>query len=329
MARTYLTLGASALLLLAACGDDDGDITGIPDQGIDMSEPETDMGPPPPSSLFGPCIIDEQCQATMGPTAFCRTGPEGWPEGHCTLPCADRGPCDDGVVFNHCIPTGEGGQNICEQACSNSTDCRENYVCAGKGQIDPTRPSFGLCVGLCMDSDDCGYRSDCNPYAAECLPQGEVPTEGGRTGEACATDDACLSGNCITERNEGGTPTGWNGGTCIGNCALEPGWNSNDLYFGDAYPTGVCPDANVCYPTGELVQGSPGVCLKVCDTNADCREAEGYECSKTVQLSSGPKTFTNGICFPVDCAETPCPAGFECTSVPASGGGTRSVCAPM
>lgn len=329
MARTYLIFGASALFLLGACGDDDGDITGIPDLGVDMGEPETDMGPPPPSELFGECIIDEQCQATLGPTAFCRTGPEGWPAGHCTLPCADRGPCDDGLIFNHCVPTGEGGQNICEQACQNSTDCRPSYVCVAKGQVDATRPNFGLCVGYCSSDDDCGYRSECNPYAAECVGPGEVPTEGGRTGEPCATDEACLSGNCITERNDSGTPTGWNGGACIGNCILEPGWNSNDLYFGDAYPTEACPDGNVCYPTGELVQGSPGVCLQVCDTNADCREAEGYECSKSVELAMGTKTFTNGICFPVDCAETPCPAGFMCTSIPDGRGGSRSVCAPM
>lgn len=315
-------LGALSLLLLVGCGDDD-DITGIPDQGIDLGGP--DMGPPPPSSLFGECVIDSQCQATMGPTAFCRTGPEGWPKGHCTLPCADRGPCDDGLIFNHCVPTGEGGQTICEQACQNSTDCRESYVCVAKGQVDPSRPSFGLCVGYCDSNEACGFDSDCNVYSAQCVGAGEVPTEGGRTGEPCPNDDACLSGNCITETDEGGAPTGWNGGSCIGACALEPGWNSNDFYFGDAYPTEACPDNNVCYPTGELVQGSPGVCVKACESNDDCRADEGYECSKTVQLSSGEtKTFTNGVCFPVECPETPCPPGFECTD-----NGRRFVCAPM
>ena len=102
MLRSSFFFGATALLLLAGCGDDDGDtMAGTPDLG---PPPEEDMGPPPPAEeLFDECVIDEQCHAALGPTAFCRTAAEGWPEGFCTLPCADRTPCDDGAIFHHCI----------------------------------------------------------------------------------------------------------------------------------------------------------------------------------------------------------------------------------
>ena len=325
MLRSSLILGALALFALAGCGDDDSSDDTVTDTTTpDMGPPRVDMGPPPPAEgLFDECVIDSQCQAALGPSAFCRPAETGWPKGYCTLPCVDRTPCDDGIIYNHCLDVFDTGQTVCERACENSFDCREGYICAAKGVVAPTR---GLCVGYCQSDADCGANAECNPYAGDCVGVGEAPTDGGRTGEACADDDGCLSGSCQTPTNSG-TPTGWNGGYCLGSCALEAGWNSNTLFAGDAYPTGVCPDGNVCYPTSELTELSPGVCITVCDSNADCREAEGYECSKTVELASGPKTFTNGVCFPVDCSDTPCPAGFSCQMI-SSPNGTRSVCAP-
>ena len=327
MLRASLIFAVLSALLVAGCGDDDGDgdIMVMTDLGTDSGTGEVDMGPPPDSELFGECILDSQCQATMGPSAFCRTGAEGWPKGHCTLPCADRGPCDDGRLFHHCVDLFDGGQTVCEEACQNSTDCRPSYVCVAKGQIEPSRPDFGVCVGYCQTDEDCGFESDCNPYAAQCLPEGEVPTVGGRTGDPCESEDACLSGICQPEISSG-TATGWNGGMCLANCALEPGWNSNDLYFGDALPTDACPDGNVCYPTGDLAAGSPGVCIQVCDSDADCRVSDGYGCDKN-GLSG--KVFTNGVCFPIDCLDpaSPCPSGFSCETRTRSNGSQYGVCA--
>ncbi len=320
MLRSSFFFGATALLLLAGCGDDDGDtMAGTPDLG---PPPEEDMGPPPPAEeLFDECVIDEQCHAALGPTAFCRTAAEGWPEGFCTLPCADRTPCDDGAIFHHCIDAFGTGQTVCEEACDNSFDCREGYICAAKGVVAPTR---GLCVGYCQTDDECGSGAECNPDAGECVAPGTVPTGAG-TGEACADDDGCLSGSCNPGDNSG-TPTGWNNGYCLGRCALASGWNSNDLFAGDALPTN-CADGNVCFPTGDFTELSPGACVSVCNSDADCRQSEGYACLKTFGLASGSKTFTNGVCFPVDCSETACPAGYSCQTVSTSSG-TDSVCAP-
>ena len=282
-----------------------------------MGPPDT--GPLPMSTIFGECVADTQCP---GEGAFCRTSDEGWPQGSCSAPCADRGPCDDGIVFNHCIDVdGEGG-DICEQRCLNAVDCgRPGYVCLAKGQI---AAESGFCVGYCTSDDDCGGTSQCNVYSAACVPAGTVPTEGGHTGDPCANDDACLSGFCIEQADSTGTPSGWVGGTCVGNCILPPGYNNNTFFAQDALPTEQCPEGNVCFPNGDLSQREAGLCIQGCGGAGDCRP--GYFCRQTFELPMGPKTFTNGVCFPIDCSTEMCPAGTTCREVRFSDGSTANRC---
>ncbi|MEM9071212.1 MAG: hypothetical protein AAGE52_22060 [Myxococcota bacterium] len=291
---------AAALLLVVACGDDSA--PPAEDAAVDMG---VDTAPPPMSVLFGPCVQDSQCP---GAGAFCRTGADGFPQGQCTLPCEDRGPCDDGVVFNHCLPDPDNpDRNICQQSCLNAQDCgRENYICVGR-----TDMRDGICIGFCDDDADCGEGAECNVHAGTCVAAGTVPTEGARTGEGCMRDDDCLSGACILEERD--LPTGWNGGYCLGACRIPAGYNTNTFYSGDAYPTEQCPDNNVCYPADSYARGNEGLCLTACETDDDCRASEGYFCDRMVSLTSGDtKTFTNGICFPIDCSMRDCPTGYAC-----------------
>ena len=131
--RAALAL-ALALAGLGGCGDDDGSVDAGRDAGA--ADAGRDAGPPDaggPSYLFGPCTRDDQCP---GPDGFCRESTmEGWHGGFCTRPCVppDRGLCDDGVIFNHCVEQ-EDGSGICEQRCENGVDCmRTGYTCQGLG----------------------------------------------------------------------------------------------------------------------------------------------------------------------------------------------------
>ena len=274
-------------LALVACGDDDGEpmVDAGADAGTDAGPP--DSGPPPMSTLFGPCVADSQCP---GEGAFCRTPDEGWPEGSCTLPCVDRTPCDDGVVFNLCLEDpDDASRNICQQKCLNAQDCgRENYVCVGR-----TDTRDGICIGYCSDDADCGEGAECNVWSAQCVAAGTAPTAGAETGGACASDADCLSGTCLSPGD------GWTGGYCLGACILPVGYNSNTFCSGDALPTEQCPGGDVCYPNDSLARDNAGVCLDACTTDADCRVGEGYYCRRSVELTSGDtKTFTNGVCWP-------------------------------
>lgn len=319
--RFLLLALAIGVVPALGCGDDSGGSDAGPaDTGADAFDAGTDSGPPPMSTLFGECVVDEQCP---GAGAFCRLPTDGYPLGSCTLPCADRTPCDDGVVFNHCLPDplGESTQSVCLEKCLNTQDClREGYACFGiEGAAE------GVCLGFCTSDEECGEGAECNEHSGDCLPTGTVPTGLSATGEMCAGNDDCLSGSCLLETSAG-APTGWNGGYCLGACLLPMGYNTNTFFSGDAYPTEQCADAQVCYPVGSLTRGDPGVCVSVCDTDADCREDEGYACDKTVGLSDGStKTFTNGVCFPINCAERTCPTGYECVGV-GSGADRRNVC---
>lgn len=275
-----------------------------------------------PSVLFGPCQEDSQCP---GDGAICWRGADGYPEGTCTVPCVDRTPCDDGVVFNHCLMRTGETQSFCFQRCLNGVDCmRPGYTCIGNGSIDAT--DTGYCYGVCGGDVSCGPGAECNPYSGRCVAEGSVPTDGSPNGGTCTGDADCLSDNCITERN-GTTPTGWNSGYCYGLCILPMGYNTNTLFSEDTLPQGTCSAGNVCFPNGSYTRGDLGLCFLGCTSDADCRADEGYRCRTSWRLASGDvRTFTNGICVPNDCPTTPCPTGFTCRTVTTSSGTSR-VCA--
>lgn len=305
-----IALFVSTLTLLAACG---GSGTGGDDAGM------ADAFSLTPSTLFGPCVDDAQCP---GEGAICRRATAGYPGGYCTIPCDDRTLCDTGSVYHHCIQLEGETRTYCERRCLNGLDCgREGYSCAGDGTIPP---SGGVCIPVCTSDEQCGEGTVCDLYSGECVPP-PAPTTGALTGEPCSSDAGCRSGVCVTEVS-GGAPTGWIMGYCAGNCVLPRGWNSTSLYMGDTLPAGSCQGDAICFPGGQLAIGDLGTCYRACTTDGDCRE--GYGCLSRFMLSSGAASFSNGICVPSDCGTSGCPSGYTCVAVPASGGGTRNVCAP-
>jgi len=283
-------------LLFGACGDDDS--SADPDLGPGVDGAAADGGLPP-GTLFGPCADDAQCQAGLGPDGVCRPGADGFTGGSCSIVCADRTPCDDGVVNNFCLDLDGDGVSHCEPACQNSTDCRDSYLCSARGELNPSEESIGVCLGYCASDEVCGAGAECSEYAGTCVAEGTVPTEGAVTGEACEEDDDCISGWCLPETAPDGSATGWTGGACLVRCELAAGWNSNDLFFESSFPID-CEGGNTCFPNGDYTARSEGVCLTSCTTDADCRASEGYFCRRTYEVGSGMRTFDTGVCFPME-----------------------------
>ncbi len=317
----------SILVAATACGDSrppptDGGSDGgvlVVDSGSDSGQ--HDAGP---SYLFGPCTTDDQCP---GPDEVCRTAADdGWAGGFCTRTCMppDRGPCDDGVIYNHCLEQTDGSGSYCEQRCLNGVDCmRDGYTCVGD-----FGGGAGMCVPICSSDEECGGGTQCNPWAGTCVPSGGVPTNAVH-GDPCTANADCRSEQCLLERSTAGTPTGWNGGYCYGPCILPNGYNTNTFFDGTALPQGTCPEGDVCFVNGSYTRGDLGACLHGCATDADCRGAEGYSCLKDFDLpSGGTSSYTNGVCLPIDCNVDDCPTGYMCQSV-ATASGTRYVCERM
>jgi hypothetical protein len=98
--------------------------------------------------------------------------------------------------------------------------------------------------------------------------------EGGTVGEACSTVDDCggipsAAPNCLTD--------------IMGYVSLPGGYCSADCTTSDE-----CGVDGFCLNVVILA-----ICVKECDTSADCREAEGYECAEPPYIGGGP------YCLPI------------------------------
>lgn len=311
--RSYISQPTClALLLLAACGGDGPD-------------PGTDAAVQGPSGIFGSCTSDSDCP---GEGAICRTAAEdGFPGGYCTIECSDRTPCAEergggGILYHNCVSrAGDPADRFtCDRVCRNGVDCgRSGYTCLAGAVAN----GDGICIPVCESDDQCGAGAFCNVYSGSC--EAEPPElNGALTGAPCLADADCESGACI-EQGTNTAPTGWIGGYCTGNCILPTGYNTNDVFRGDALPAGTCAGGEgnaVCFPAdfGESNRGDLGFCYAGCGSTSDCRQ--GYVCNNQFQM--GGTVFTVGICVPGDCGGgVTCPAGSSCV---VAGGG--NVCAP-
>ena len=132
---------------------------------------------------------------------------------------------------------------------------------------------------------DAPAQTDSPPAQTDSAPaqtDSAVTGDGGggdrNTGVACADAATCTGPNaqCLTE---------FTGLPVIGTLAFPGGYCSSDCDAdGSCGPGGYCVDGTTW--------GMPKMCTKTCSTAADCRQAEGYECTNLFN------TFPQTMCFP-------------------------------
>lgn len=205
------------------------------------------------------------------------------------------GPCDtDGDCgINHfCADEGEGfpADGYCTFECAVNTDCPSGSSC-----VDITTTSGGgggpdkLCLPDCCAGDTCADGMICSDVIAGFIPLDAnacVPGDSAAHDHdactdfgQCNKDSACLAG----PENPGG------------NCAQV------GCVVGD---NTTCADANsICI--GPNI-GGQGACYKSCDTSADCRASEGYQCFDIGALSvCGHSGFGDPCTAAADCGVSP------------------------
>ncbi len=284
----------------------------------------------PASDIYGPCRSTMECAAGL----TCRTEAEsGLSGGECNRTCMTDDDCvlqpSDGSapVDGWCQPSVNGGPRLCARVCTNGIDCeRSGYSCRtfNSGQLNQVR----ACVGICT-AESCVDGNVCDLDANRCRPR-NAPATGRTLGQSClpSTRAGVMAPEAMRCRSDLCNPdwspdsrgnrfyTGWNGGYCQSRCILPAGYNSSNFWGEMMLPQANCPQGGLCLAfSGSLARGDIGVCLKSCNSNADCRASEGYFCQKTVQLSaSNTRRYSNGYCIPVNCANTatPCPTGLTC-----------------
>jgi hypothetical protein len=244
------------------------------------------------------------------------------------------GPCATGsVCVTPPLPDGGSAEPICSAGCdptSTIAQCPAPFVCIASNLIPPN-------TGACLD------------------PSASYVTQVGKT---CAQDGDCGSaiGKCQQPVTLPTNTTVWVGGYCTQLC-------------GTSYPpcpaTSLCENygnANIClqtcrpgsadcrpgYGCAPIGDGSEGVCLPACGTNADCAGAGGnYVCRTCDGLclaQQNPTAQLGDICTaPANCSVgqvclgfgtnpdsgicsqacgstcTSCPAGSSCRPVGANG----------
>jgi hypothetical protein len=103
----------------------------------------------------GPCTSDADCTFTGG---VCRTAAQGFPGGHCTVPCGTGG-CPDQAganAFTGCADLTGSGDVACAARCDYTlfptTGCRDGYGCYDRANpTNPTGAHRNVCLPLpCM-----------------------------------------------------------------------------------------------------------------------------------------------------------------------------------
>lgn len=177
--------------------------------------------------------------------------------------CADNTECQGGICLK--------GEVWPQGYCSQGNACDAASCGAQGGRCETTGDNFTRCVLPC-DAGGVACRSGytCRTdgdrmSGTACLYDAPRPA-GASDGEACQRDADCAGGTCITEQE------GWSGGYCTtAGCSSREDCAS---YEGQD---------NRC-----LRQSRPSICVRMCQSNDDCRE--GYACEPVGQ--------GQGICFP-------------------------------
>lgn len=231
------------------------------------------------ASVGSPCSIDLDCadievspdEQTLGVTPFCKThmlnldvvGGQGfeYPGGYCSKRC--------GFINNSCgtgaqclIALGFFGEyeNVCRKTCTQHSDCRTGYICAGL--------SSTLAVCLPATSSDGGLAT---------IDGG--PPHTGAAGGPCTADSQCKppdNGICLEATEVDGGVSGFTDGMCTAQCGAVAG-----LTLGDAW----CGTNGACNAYGVAVNDGKGPlviwqCEQGCNPDGGgvaCRT--GYVCN--------------------------------------------------
>jgi len=167
-----------------------------------------------------------------------------------------------------------------DDLCNGTLFCNKKNVPA-TCDIDPKTVVDCYAQGL---PPDC-HKFQCVPETGKCVA---VPLQNGVPCDdwnPCTGGDACSTGTCSGVVMKGcgiGTP-------CVLPSDCSPG-----LTCFDAMPGGYCtklgcdqvgcPEGTVCH----VLQNGLAVCLLACESNADCRDAQGYACIQDGGCWCGP-----------------------------------------
>lgn len=117
------------------------------DPGLACPREELEAPQPNQGWIGGACASDEDC-AGIGGEAFCLRESDGYPGGHCALPCFDT--CPDRAGFNavtFCVaaPAGDLCHSKCDFDLFPDTGCRDGYAC-----VEGDRPSGTRSAMVCL-----------------------------------------------------------------------------------------------------------------------------------------------------------------------------------
>ncbi|MET0413834.1 MAG: hypothetical protein ABW217_21170 [Polyangiaceae bacterium] len=208
-------------------------------------------------------------------------GPAG---GYCTRPCAVTAECEQFAAASLCGTL--AGQPLCLRLCeagaleADEVKClgREDLTCtslSALGSQPPSdRPALGICTPRCQSDESCdGQRCDLASGFCSAIPA----TERLPIGAACTGGAQCQGGICF-----GPSPDAER--VCTAFCTLGTpgcGFDGNESTIEAG-----CVLAQV---PGES-DGDRGLCLELCDTAADCQQADA------TCLTSQPQDGRAGVC---------------------------------
>lgn len=246
-----------------------------------------------------PCETDTDCFG--GLTCLPSTSAEnpfgigGVQRGICTRACAEgeagSNSCRSVDSASECILFGEDTEGFCLGLCPVGFESPErcggriDMACIPAPLVDNTG-QIGICRPQCSSDVDCGERL-CDLGTGLCVDTLPVRGPGG-IGANCTADTEetdCTSGFCLDLEED-------SSGFCTAPCVLgSPA--------GCGFAQGATPRDASCFALGpNAVLGDRGVCVELCDVEADCAQ-EDYTCT-TLSAQSQQTLGRTGRCLPAE-----------------------------
>jgi hypothetical protein len=237
----------------AACGDgvvegnevcDGANLDGQSCESLDLGSGALECAPDCLNFDTSGCVQPDGGPCTSdsqcaGGICWEEAGEGNFPGGFCTRDCSSQScPGPTGV----CFEVGPGRR--CYQECDTSSECRQGYAC-----FDEWDSGMTICRPHCVYNAQCPATGQCNLWTGRC----EGPTTGGENGDQVVDGVGCKSRHYVyfNERSY-----------CVSHCDLT---------------APVCPGDDICSDVFGAGAGDLGLCLRSCDTPADCTRS-GFYC---------------------------------------------------